>query len=170
MATPTALETTDTFTPAATQVERAAALRRFNRLYIYTPLVLISLLIIALIVLLLWGSLGFEESHTRQLASGLADIIVILVTIPMMLLCAIVPLAAIGAAVYRQQQRQTEEEEVKYGRLQMLFWRLETLLARVYAALETASAKVAAPLIEAHALAAYVSTFLKDLRRFVSRR
>lgn len=144
---------------------RAAWLRRFNWLALYLPLGLAGLVGLVLVGLLLWGVLSPNITGTREFASGLADIVLIVTIMPLLLLCAIVPLAAIGFAIYRRQQPQRE-----YGRLQPLFWRLDSLLGKVHNKAETALPKAANAVISGHTRMTYWRELIKNLRKQLIRR
>lgn len=147
------------YQPSSDQLERAAALQRFNRLYVYLPVAVLGLVGLVLVGLLLWGVFSPNVTGTRELASGLADVIVILTVIPLLLLCAIVPAAAIGLVVYRRQQPPRE-----HGRFHTLIWRLDTLVAKVQTKTATTLPKAAAPFIKGQAWAAYARTLWTSLK------
>jgi hypothetical protein len=153
------------YQPAPEQLERAAALRQFNRLYVYLPLAVFSLAGLVLVGLLLWGVFSPNITGTREFASGLADLVVIMTVMPLLLLCALVPAAAIGWVVYRRQQPRQE-----HGRFQTLFWRLDTLLTRLQATISTTLSKAAAPVIKGHAWAAYLRALQENLKKLLIRR
>lgn len=159
MTTPAPTETS-VYEPTVTQLERAMARRRFNRLYIYLPLGLASMAIVALVVLMLWGALSPSIVGTREFASGLADIVIILTIMPLLLLCAIVPAGVVGYAVYRRKQPQRE-----HGRLQSLFWRLDGLVNKAHDKAETALPKAANPVISGHARMTYWRAFFEKIKR-----
>jgi hypothetical protein len=165
MTVPAQTEDPQSYEPSAAQVERAAALRRFNWLYVYAPLGLLALLALVLVGLLAWGVLSPHVVGTAAFASGLADIIIILTIIPLQVLCAIVPLAAIGYVLYRRQQPKRE-----HGRLQTLFWKIDTFLDKAAAKVDTALPKAANPVIRGYALAAYWRTFINAVKKLVIRR
>ena len=153
------------YQPSPEQLERTAALQQFNRLYIYLPLAIFSLAGLALVVLMLWGALSPNVVGTREFVSGLADLVVIMTVMPLLLLCAIVPAAAIGLVVYRRQQPKRE-----HGRFHSLLWRLDSLVVKVQNAVSTTMPKVATPVIKGHAWMAYVQTLLKDVKKPFTRR
>lgn len=156
---------TEAYQPTPEQLERAAALRRFNRLYLYLPLAVFSLAGLVLIGLLLWGVFSPNIVGTREFASGLADLVVILTTLPLLLLCALVPAGAVGLAVYRRQQPKRE-----HGRFQTLIWRLDALVTKAKDTAATTLPKAAAPLIKGHAWVAYVRTWYETVRQQFTRR
>jgi hypothetical protein len=128
-------------------------------------LVVFSLVGLVLIGLLLWGVFSPNIVGTREFASGLADLVVILTILPLLLLCAIVPAAAIGLAIYRRQQPERE-----HGRFQTLIWRLDTLVTKIQDTTSQTVPKAAAPLIKSHAWMAYVRAFLQNIKQQFTRR
>ncbi len=153
------------YEPTAAQLVRAASLRRFNWFYVYVPIGLFGLIALLLIGLLLWGALSPNIIGTREFASGLADIVIILTIIPLLLLCAIVPLAAIGLVIYRKQQPERE-----HGRFQTLFWRLDTVVDKARDKTDTAAPKAADVVISGHTRAAYWRALFNNLRKQFTRR
>lgn len=153
------------YQPTAEQLERTAALTRFNRLYVYLPLIIFSAVGLFLLGLMLWGVFSPNENGAIGLMSGLADLIVIMTVIPLLLLCAVVPAAAIGLVVYRRQQPQR-----KHGRFQTLLWRLDTLITKAQSKTATTLPKAAAPVIKGHAWAAYVRALVENIKKLFARR
>jgi hypothetical protein len=170
MTTPviTTVETDVPYAPNNAQLERAAALRRFNWLYIYTPIIVAALICIVLIGLLFWGAFSPNITGTRNFASALADIVIILTTLPLLLLCAIGPVGALALFVYRRQKR-VDSPAPGYGRLHILLWRLDTLVSKGQVMIETALPKVAQPVIQANARAVYWRTLIKNWREIFNR-
>jgi hypothetical protein len=152
------------FEPAPSQLERANRLRRFNRIAVYFPVALVGIGILVVVGLLLWGALSPRIHGTREFASALADIVIILTVLPVTLLCAIVPVSAIAFVVYRQQG-----EKRPHGRLQPLFWRLEMLLLRFQRGSGVAMDRLARPVIAGHGWAAFVRTLLWQLKKIIKR-
>lgn len=162
--TPAAPDVPPANPPTPAQLEREAALRRFNRLYVYAPMILATLLVVGLLLYLLWQTLSQSpESPIYGLLSGLADLLLIFALLPMMLLCAIGPAATV--LLLRQMYRQTQlEPDLRRGRLQTLFWRLDRLLTQVQTQLrDSYLEKIASPVIRGHAFLAA----LNALGRFI---
>ena len=153
------------YQPSPDQLERAAALKRFNRLYIYIPVAFLGLTGFVLVGVLLWGVFSPNIVGTRAFASGLADLVVIMTVMPLLLLCAIVPAAAIGLVVYRRQQPKRE-----HGRLHTLLWRLDALVTKVQDTVSSTTPKAAVPIIKGHAWMAYMQTLFKEIKKQFTRR
>lgn len=147
------------YQPSPAQLERAAALKRFNRLYVYLPLAVFSVAGLVLIGLLLWGTLSPNIMGTREFVSGLADLIVIFTVLPLLLLCAIVPAAYIGLVVYRRQQPKQE-----HGRFQTLIWRLDSLVTKTQEKTTETMPKVALPVIKGHSWMAYLRSLIINIK------
>lgn len=82
-------------TPA--QVERQNRLTRFNRLTLYLPLAVLAVLIVGVMGLLCWLTLfGTPESAPAWLSFGsaTADLVIILMLLPLMLLMMLFPVLA----------------------------------------------------------------------------
>jgi hypothetical protein len=146
------------YQPTAAQKKRAAALRRFNWLYFYLPILLFTIGGTAIVVLLLWSSLPAERDQQRLFVSGLADLILILTIAPLLLLCAIMPGAALFLVV-----RARREGQAPIRRLQTLLWRLETLLAKISSRITETGNQTAHKVIHAHSRMAWLRQLVRSL-------
>lgn len=168
---PPELEANYTGQPTAEQEARAAHLRRFNRLTIYVPLALVALAWIALIVTLLWLSVAGEwfametdQANYRQLFSALADIVTILALAPLLLLCALPPVGAIGLVVYRRQRKADASPAAPSL---PLFWRIENFVIAAHDRIAAVLPRLAHPVINAHATAAFVNRFVIEIKKII---
>ena len=156
------------------QLERLAARRRFNRLYVYVPLAVITLLWLGLILTLLWlavvgrwFAMDTNQEYYRALASGLADAFTILMLTPFLLLCALPSAAAIAFTVYRRQRK---GDPATVQKSLPLFWRVENMVLTIQAKVEAFMPKLAQPIITAHAAAAFVRTLLQEIKEIITGR
>jgi hypothetical protein len=149
--------------PTAVQQERIDALKRSNWLFIYAPILFFVIVLLVLTGLLLWGAFSPNIVGTREFASGVADVIIILTTLPMILLCLTLPLGLFGFTIYRRQKQGTERP---YGRLRPLFWRVDNILDTVQDKVETTAPKVAQPVTKLNALVAFIGTWLEAIVRY----
>ncbi len=171
---PVTSTSTTPYEPSANQLARAAAIRRFNRLYVYTPLVLGGLIILVLLGLMLWVGLAPQQwERFRPFFSGLADIIIIFTIMPMMLLCSIGPISLIALGAYRYQKRKEQKESAEPAPpakgVQLLLWRLDAILDKTAVTVRDNAPKAAKPVIQFHAFLAYAASLLKQIRTMFSR-
>ncbi len=165
--TPTVVATTTEaepapYVPTAAQLTRAAALRRFNQLYIYLPLTLFALISLALMVLMLVKALPNETSEpTLDFLSGLADIILIGTIVPLWLVASLIPLAAIALFF---QMRQKDISPLRG--LQILLWRVDSKVAQLQQKTKELSPKAAAPVIQANARLSFIMAWIDQMRHF----
>ncbi len=168
-------ETSDTavpYQPNPAQEARAAGLRRFNRLFVYIPVAVAGLIVAGLVGLMLWQALSPDQADgrqadMRQLISALTDIIIIFTILPLMLLCAIVPSLTVGLFFYRRQKNSQNPRE--YGRLQILFWRIENILDKIQHKINEISPRLTRPLIQANARFSYLEKLIQQLRNLFNR-
>ncbi len=158
------IETRPEYQPTSRQLERDAALRRFNRLFVYLPVLLAVLIALAVIGLLFWVTLIEPGESSRETVSGIASAVVILVSIPMTLLCAVPSLLVIGITM---QSRQKGQAPIK--RIQSIFWRLDNLVMRLQTKVNETTPKVANVVIKGHTAVAYVRTLLNKLINLLKR-
>lgn len=158
------------FQPSQAQKERRAALHRFNRLYVYLPLGLITAVALLVIILFLVGIFAPGLTGAAEFASGLADITIILFSIPMMLLCAVGPLSLAGIySVSRNRRKQGKPRMDDGGRMQQLFWQIDNLVQRAQTKTGEISPQIARPIIQANAFVAYLHAFLKQIKSYLKR-
>ncbi|MCP5096650.1 MAG: hypothetical protein GY943_13940 [Chloroflexi bacterium] len=172
--TPTPPHPKPVYQPNDAQKARAAALRRFNWLTIYTPLIVGAIVVMVLIGLMLWGVFSPQIEGTGAFLSGLADIILIVFALPMTLVCAIGPLALGGFLVYTVQKRQEQKElppaQQPHGNwLQTLFWRLDHLLDTIFAKIKAFLPKLSNLVIQLNGFLAYVESWLVWFKRLFTR-
>ena len=158
-----------TYWPTPEQRQRAAALRRFNWLFVYTPIIVLSLAALILVILLLWGVLSPDTAATRAFASGLADIIVILLSLPLLILCAVGPAGLIAMIVLAVRRRRDPQAASILERLHRLLWRLDNIVERVLLRTKELSPRIASPVINLHARTAYLRTLTNRLKRILTR-
>ena len=152
------LITLQEFEPTTTQVERAARLKRFNVLYVYTPIAAGGLIIVVATFGLLYLSLAEPSLESRRTISAVADAFLTLATIPALLLCAVVPTIWLIAAI---QLKQRDASPVRGTRI--LFWRVFYVIAMISDSVSDVAAKIARPFIQANARAAYLNTLRRRL-------
>ena len=169
MTNPTTTETDATFQPSPAQTARATALRRFNWLYVYTPLLITCLLILILVGFMAWGAFGPQQERTRSFLSGVADVIIIATVLPPTLLCLAPPIGLLALVTYRRRQQDGPSERTDYGRLQIYLWRLGHFIDKILTAVQQALPKIAAPVINAHARASYVRAFYQQIASIIHR-
>jgi hypothetical protein len=152
------------YQPAPTQLERARALQRFNRLFVYLPIGFVSILIVAITGILLYLALFQANEATLTTLSAVADSVVILLVVPTMLLCVIFP------AVFTIALRQGRQRGMAPSRaVRRLLWRIDNQLLRVRMAVNNTVPKVTQPLINYHARFAYIRTLILGLKQLVKR-
>ncbi len=157
----------DSFIPTAVQQQRAKALKRFNRLAIYLPLGLIATAVLAVLVYLLIIAIWPPFEDTRLFLSGIADIILILLVLPMVIVFALLLAGTFGGLFYWRQSRRDSASTLqrKYGRLRLLLWKLDQKLTVYYRKVHLLMPKLAQPLIRFNAFSAYVGAWLDQLTK-----
>ncbi len=160
------------YRPNDKQIARAAAMRRFNWLYVYTPLIIGSFIFLTLLGLMFWGVFSPRVEGTQPFLSAIADIVIILISLPLIILGLLAPIALGGIIFYnytKRKERKESLEPVVAGRLQMLIWQLDSFLDNIYAKINDALPKIANPVIQLNALLAYLETIIKRIKRILTR-
>lgn len=155
--------------PTVEQEARRAQRRRFNRLVVTLPVVLVTVAWLVLILTMIWLSIAgswfaidTDQERYRALLSGIADIVTILLLTPMLLLCAVPIIGAIAFTVYRRRKK---AEAIAAGPSLPLFWRIENIVASVRDSVARTTPKIARPVINAHAMAAFIRRFIFELKQ-----
>lgn len=145
-------------------------MHRFNRLYVYLPLGVVIATAVIILTLFLVGIFAPGLTGAAEFASALADVTIILFSIPMMLLCALGPALLIGLVTFNRKRRQQGIPHMEDGgRLQVLFWKLDLFIQQAQTKTIETAPKVADPIIKAAAQWAYLGAFLKKLRSYLKR-
>lgn len=161
---------TPPFQPNQEQLARKAALHRFNRLYVYFPLGFIIAASLTIIILFLVGVFAPGLTGAAEFASALADITIILFSIPMMVLCAVGPIMLAGIiALSRNRRQQGIPRMDDGGRIQELLWKMDNLIQRSQTKTSEIAPKITKPVIEANAKLAYIKAFIKQIRSYLKR-
>lgn len=162
------------YEPRTEQLERDAALRRFNRLYVAVPLglaVFAALLILGLFLYLIFAP---DANASVQYLSNLADLVIILGTIPMLVLCAIVPIAYLAYLINRRQRRAQQPTAVgpmaNRSRVQATLWRVDSAMNKVRHKTNETAPKVANPFVRFNAWLAGIEAWFKSIRNALKRR
>lgn len=144
------------YQPTDSQLERAAAIRKFNFRFVYLPIGLISLVVLLTVLALLYLALFPPNEETLQSISGLADAVTILGIMPLLLLCTIVPTLAVVATVQGKRRGIAPIRQ-----LQLLLWRLDRGMTGLKRTIGRVAQKLANPFITIQAALAFVGSFLR---------
>jgi hypothetical protein len=158
--------------PTAEQLERRQRLRRFNRWVLYVPVGLTFLAWLGLIGGLLWLSVAGDwfamdtnQTHYRQLLSGVADTLTMIMLTPLLLLCALPTVGAIALVLARRQSA----KGAPAGETSLpLLWRIDNIITEIHDTIARTTPRVAKPLIDAHATAAYIKRFILVIKQTIS--
>ena len=168
--TPNHMNQTMPFQPGSEQLARKAALHRFNRLYVYLPLGFIIVITLAIIILLLVGVLAPGLTGANEFASALADVTIILFSIPLMALCAVGPAMLVGIIAFSRDRRKKGIPRMDDGgRIQELLWKMDNLVHQVQTKTVEITPRIAKPVIETNARLAYLHAFLKQIQSYLKR-
>lgn len=144
----------------AEQAARDKALRRFNWLFVYAPVALVSFGILALLVWLAWATLPDVAVRRQGAVSGVADIVLILWLCPTVLVCALFPALGFFLLVKRRQSGSVARQ-----RVQRLLWRAENLVMTARGRLIAWETTASRPIIVAHGAWAYARGWWAAVRR-----
>jgi hypothetical protein len=152
--------------PTLEQLARREALRRFNRRYVYLPLIIFAILWAIVLAAMLWVSLVGEwfaistnQETFRPMFSGIADIVVI-VLVSLCGLTLLIPIALFGYGYYAVRQRRKRQEAQLPAGMEPLpiMWRIENIVERVRQTTADTLPLVARPVLRSYAIAAYWRT------------
>ncbi len=165
---------TSGFEPSEEQIARAAALRRFNRLYVYVPVGVVTAVVLLTFFYLLYLALFPPSEDTYLFLSGLADFVLIMMLLPVVLIFGLVMTAVIGGYVYYNFVMDEADRPIPpappYGRVRTLLWRMDSLLLLIILPkLRYYSYRITRPIVRFNGWFAYVQAWLDTLRRLLIR-
>lgn len=146
------------YTPTTSQLERAASIKRFNRLFVYLPISFFGVVAILLTILMLYLSLNPPTEETLLTISGIADAVVILGTVPAIIVCGIVPALFLVTTIQARQRGMAPLRQ-----LQTLLWRMDSGIGLVRQKVDETAPKIARPFIIVQAKIAYFQALIKKI-------
>ncbi len=161
---PSPEETAAPFEPSAVQLARAAALKQYNWFSIYIPLIIVAVLIVSAAVWMLWGTVINPDLENQRviLVSALADLVIISVTLPMIVACLILPIAAVALVNYDRKRERTRIES-----LQRLLWRVDSVFEKIRQKVEETTPKISKPVIQLNSYIAFIRRFFLRLKQII---
>jgi len=152
------------YEPTLEQAERAAALRRFNRLYIYVPIGLVSTITAVVVILLLIIAVNPPSAEALLFISGLADAALVIAMLPFVLLGA-AGIALMAYAYSGARKRGT----APVRQTQRLLWRMDNLVGRVRVQTKRTANEIGRPFIRVNELVTYIRVLMLQLVKLVKR-
>ncbi len=158
------------YKPTDAQTERAAARRRFNRLYVYLPIWLLTAVILVLTGIMVWSVFTPAAAENAAFLSGVADLILIMVLLPSIILWGVIVGLPIAYYVNRYQERRKEPtpDQVyvrQYGRFRLILWQIDHKVEQLSQFIqERILPVIVRPIIRVHELAAALKAWWETLR------
>lgn len=146
------------YSPTTIQQERAASIKRFNRLFVYLPITFFGIVAILTTIILLYLSLNPPTEETLLTISGIADAVVILGTIPVMIVCGIFPALFLVTVVQARQRGMAPLRQ-----LQTLLWRMDSGIGLARQKVEEIAPRIARPFIIIQGRLAYFHALIKKI-------
>lgn len=157
--------------PTPEQLARAAALRSFNRRYVYLPLAIISILWFVTLFAMLWvaviGSwfaIDTQQEAFRELFSGVADVVLIML-FGFWLLVGMIPLTVIG---YGWSKWRTWRKRRPPGALPIM-WRIENAVVLASEKVAAVLPLIARPVVLAYAVYGYIRASFTEVKKILTR-
>ena len=163
------------FEPNERQLEREAALKRFNRLYVLTPIIAISVISVLIIVLMVVAVIAMSISDNVNeefllFISGLADITIIMFTIPMIILMISGPLLLVAMINNSRNRRKLGKPAFDQGgKFQVLLWRMDNLIERTQNKTNEVAPQMADQVIRFNESIAYIGGFINQIKSYFKR-
>jgi len=152
------------YEPTAGQAKRAQELRRFNLLYVYLPIGLMSALTVVTVVLLLIVAITQPNVEALLWLSGLADIALVLAMLPVIVVGVII--LSLSAYIYIQARR---SGTAPIRQTQRLLWRMDNVVGRLRVRTDEAALVVAQPFFKLQGVVAYVRALIIQIIDMVRR-
>ena len=157
-------QTAVSFEPNEEQQLRDARLRRFNRLAVYLPIGLTAVVLMCCLGFLVCRAVVPAEAafFSTLTLSGIADLLLILVMLPLIILLALITGGAVYGLIYWQQQSQ-KRPPYERDRLRLLLWKLGNILDEIQHRVTAVSNRATQPLITANARLNQAATTVNQL-------
>lgn len=158
--------TRTTYRPTAEQLARDEQRHQYLRRNVYLPIIIAVIIVVLLFGLVIALAFGIGTPQVASFIAGLAALIVILFSIPLIILMTIMPITWLALRLNRRQRRKEfpETGPMAYrSRFQILLWQLDGLLGRAQPQVEGVARRLRRPLINLHARFAYLRGFLRGI-------
>jgi hypothetical protein len=152
------------YEPTAGQAKRAQELRRFNLLYVYLPVGLMSAITVITVVLLLFVAITQPNVEAILWLSGIADIALVLAMLPVIAVGAFV--LGLFAYIYIQARR---NGTAPIRQTQRLLWRMDNVAGRLRVRTDEAAMVVIQPFFKLQGVVAYVRALITQIIDMVRR-
>ena len=138
--------------PTPNQLGRTHALKRFNLLFVYLPIAVGVLILIGVIGFISWLTFGPQAETAVPAMSSMADLILILIMLPLTLIGLLGPAALIGIIYWIIKQRQQKKERPNHAEegilIQKYAWQIETILDKLLINIQSILSKAVKPVIQ----------------------
>jgi len=158
------IQTPEPYQPTLEQLSREESLRRFNRLFIYWPIGIATLLVFSIVLTMALYVILAPTTEYLVTFSAIADAVIILMVSTIIILVSL--FLAVAGAVYYQSRKQGV---APIRQTQYLFWRLESFIIQIYQAAADFAPKVARPFIAVRARFAYLRVLILKFWKLFSR-
>lgn len=159
--------TRTTYRPTTEQLARDEARHRYLRRNVYVPIVIAAIIVAALFILVVALAFGVGTPRALSFIAGMSALIVIMISVPIIILMALMPISWLALRINRRQQRKNfpETGPMAYrSRVQIVLWQLDGLLDSAERGVESAGRRLRQPLINLHARFAYWRGFLDGIK------
>ena len=146
------------YLPTLEQLERKAALRRFGKFYVYLPMGIFTVIAIIASIALFWGAFAVGSDESISFISALADITVILATIPLILTFTALVGGAVAAYFYMRSLPKQEN-----NRIHVFLWQLNNGINKVGNKTDEIAPKLIKPITASHGVQSYLSAFVRTI-------
>ncbi len=164
METPELSPPSEEYQPTSKQLRRGAAMRRFNRLFVYLPIAIVAgLVVLTILILSIYVLRSDPEDYVIGL-SAIADSVIIIILIGLMLPIGLF-IALVGAAFFGGRK----SGMAPLRQTQRLFWRLDVLGARIQRRVFSTVPRLADPFITVHGRFAFWRVFIRSIKRMSNR-
>ena len=158
------------FHPTDEQKQRAQALKRFNRLYVLTPVIVATVVAVLVITLLLVATLAPGITVNTEFISALADITIMMILFPMILLMISGPLLLMAIINTSRKRRKLGKPAFDQGGgFQVLLWKIDLLIQKSQRKTNEVAPQMANQVIRFNETLAFIEAFIKQLAHYFRR-
>jgi hypothetical protein len=146
---------------------RDEARRRYLRRNVYAPILVAVVIVVVLFALIIYLGFWARSPQAASFIAGLSALTIILMSLPLIALMAVLPIAWLAFTFNRRQKRRDfpETGPMAYrGRVQIWLWQLDGLLNEAQLAAVRGSAAIRRPLTAIHTRAVYWRQLARGIR------
>jgi len=155
------------YQPTAEQLARDSERRHYLRRNVYMPVIVASVVVLILFVLIVLLAFGIALPPAKSFIAAMSSLVIILITLPLISLLSILPVAWLVYTIHRRRQRKDNPETgpMAYRSwIQIRFWQIDSMLGGAQHGVDELGVKARQPLVTIHSRVAWLKGFRRGIK------